>query len=244
MLPSNSTRLSETYLTWRPSITSLVHSEEVFSTIMWVCTALSLMHRFTFSDWKSETHSDDRDFNRWIERELSFFNLAVFLNGRMSSKISDWKFRIESNDQQWSIESQITNQELALKLPRLLSRCYNFSNHPILHLSSHYMYRRKHSAFLHLCQYVFPLVKTPCLPPNRLHLLLQISGMHYQIIHSSSISTLPVYRRALKHHLFLLAYPDSSAKKSVRIKPAQCITLRATAPITVIAQAGNTMPSI
>ena len=30
--------------------------------------------------------------------------------------------------------------------------------------------------------------------------------------HLSSIPTLPVFRRALKHHLFPLAYPDSSAQ--------------------------------
>ena len=29
--------------------------------------------------------------------------------------------------------------------------------------------------------------------------------------HLSSIPTLPAFSRALKHHLFLLAYPDSSA---------------------------------
>ena len=49
--------------------------------------------------------------------------------------------------------------------------------------------------------------------------------------HLSSIPTLPAFRSALKHHLFLLAYPDSSAK-SVMIKPAQCITLRDTVPTT------------
>ena len=43
--------------------------------------------------------------------------------------------------------------------------------------------------------------------------------------HLSSIPTLPAFRRALKHQLFLLAYPDSGAK-SGKIKPAQCITLR------------------
>ena len=43
--------------------------------------------------------------------------------------------------------------------------------------------------------------------------------------HLSSIPTLPVFRRALKHHLFLLAYPDSSAKSGM-INPAQCISLR------------------
>ena len=53
--------------------------------------------------------------------------------------------------------------------------------------------------------------------------------------HLSSAPTLPVFRRALKHHLFLLAYPDSSAKSGT-IKPAQCISLRDTVPTTAIAQ--------
>ena len=44
---------------------------------------------------------------------------------------------------------------------------------------------------------------------------------------------------ALKHHLFLLAYPDSRAK-SGKIKPAQCIALRDTVPTTAIVQPGNT----
>ena len=61
--------------------------------------------------------------------------------------------------------------------------------------------------------------------------------------HLSFIPTLPVFRRALKHPLFLLAYPDSSAK-SGKIKPAQCITLRDTAPTTATAPPGNTMPPI
>ena len=42
--------------------------------------------------------------------------------------------------------------ELSLKLLRLLSECFNFSSHPILHLSSQDMYRREHSARLRLCQ--------------------------------------------------------------------------------------------
>ena len=42
--------------------------------------------------------------------------------------------------------------------------------------------------------------------------------------HLSSIPTLPVFRRALKHHLFLLAYPNNSTKPG-KIKPAQCIKL-------------------
>ena len=61
--------------------------------------------------------------------------------------------------------------------------------------------------------------------------------------HLSSIPTLPAFRRALKHHLFLLAYPNSSAK-SGRIIPAQCITLRDTAPTTATAPPENTMPPI
>ena len=59
----------------------------------------------------------------------------------------------------------------------------------------------------------------------------------------SSVPTLPVFRRALKHHLFLLAYSDSNAKSSL-IKPAQCISLRNTVPTTAIAQPVNTMPPI
>ena len=61
--------------------------------------------------------------------------------------------------------------------------------------------------------------------------------------HLSSVPTLPVFRRALKLHLFLLAYPDSSAKSGM-IKPAQCISLRDTVPTTAIAQPVNTMPPI
>ena len=61
--------------------------------------------------------------------------------------------------------------------------------------------------------------------------------------HVSSISTLPAFRRALKHHLYLLVYPDSSAI-SGKIKPAQCITLPDTAPTTASAPPGNTMPPI
>ena len=61
--------------------------------------------------------------------------------------------------------------------------------------------------------------------------------------HLSSIPALLAFRRALKHHLFLLAYPDSSAK-SGKIKPAQSITLRNTPPATAIAQLGNAMPPI
>ena len=61
--------------------------------------------------------------------------------------------------------------------------------------------------------------------------------------HLSSVPTLPVFRRAPKHHLFLLAYPDSGGKSGM-IKPAQCISLRDTVPTTAIAQPVNTMPPI
>ena len=52
--------------------------------------------------------------------------------------------------------------------------------------------------------------------------------------HLSSIPTLPAFRRALKHHLFLLAYPDSSAK-SGKIRSAQCIMLSDAVLTTVLA---------
>ena len=44
------------------------------------------------------------------------------------------------------------------------------------------MYRREHSALLHLCRYVFPHVKPPWQPSNHFHLLLLVSRMHCQII--------------------------------------------------------------
>ena len=61
--------------------------------------------------------------------------------------------------------------------------------------------------------------------------------------HLSSIQALPAFRRALKHHLFLLAYPNISAK-SGKIRPAQCISFHDTVPTTSIAQPGNTLPPI
>ena len=76
----------------------------------------------------------------------------------------------------------VRHRILALKSLRLLTGCYNFSSPPILLLSSRYLYRREHSALLHLCQYVFPYVKPPWQPPNHFHLLLWISGMHCRII--------------------------------------------------------------
>ena len=128
---------------------------------------------------------------------------------------------------------------ISFKSLRLPTGCYNFSSHPILLLSSRDMYRCEHSAPLHLCQYVFPCVKPPWQPPNHFHLFLP-GIWNARPNHLSSIPTLPVFRRALKHHLFLLAYPDSCAKFGM-IKPAQCISFRDTVPTTAIAQPVNTM---
>ena len=50
--------------------------------------------------------------------------------------------------------------------------------------------------------------------------------------HLSSIPTLPAFRRALKHHLFLRAYPDS---RSLGFMPPELITLRDTTPATATA---------
>ena len=59
--------------------------------------------------------------------------------------------------------------------------------------------------------------------------------------HLSSIPTLPAFRRGLKHHLFLRAYPDSRTHGS--ITPSERITLRDTTPTTAIAPLENIMPS-
>ena len=50
--------------------------------------------------------------------------------------------------------------------------------------------------------------------------------------HLSSIPTLPAFRRALKHHFFLSAYPDSRTFGG--IKPSERITLRDTTPPAAI----------
>ena len=95
---------------------------------------------------------------------------------------------------------------------------------------------------LHLCQYVFPHVITTMAASKSFSSVA--SGIWNALPnHLSSIPTLPVFRRALKHHLFLLAYPDSGAK-SGKIKPAQCISLCDTVPTTAIPQPVNTMPPI
>ena len=94
--------------------------------------------------------------------------------------------------------------ELALKLLRLLSGYSNFSSQPILHLSSQSMYRREHSALLQFCKTTIAASKSfSSLASNIWNSLLN---------HLSSIPALPAFRRALEHHLFLLAYPDSGAK--------------------------------
>ena len=87
-----------------------------------------------------------------------------------------------------------------------------------------------------------------CVPPRRTTMATSksfssvASNIWNAILnHMSSIQTLPAFRRVFKHHLFLLAYPDSSAK-SGKIKPAQGITLCDTAPTTDIAEPGNTTP--
>ena len=59
--------------------------------------------------------------------------------------------------------------------------------------------------------------------------------------HLSSIPTLPAFRRALKHHFFLSAYPDS--RTSGGITPSERITLRDTTPPAAIVLIENTMPS-
>ena len=62
--------------------------------------------------------------------------------------------------------------------------------------------------------------------------------------HLSSIPTILAFRKALKHHLFLPAYPDSSAKSGKIKISSMYITLVDTAPTIAIAQPGNTMPPI
>ena len=132
--------------------------------------------------------------------------------------------------------------ELALKSLRLLSGCSNFNSQPIWHLSFQNMYRREHSALLQFLSI--------CVPPRKTTIATSksFSSVASNIwnslpSHLSSIPALPAFRRALKHHLFLLAYPDSGAK-SGKTKPAQSITLRDTPPATAIAQLGNAMPPI
>ena len=120
--------------------------------------------------------------------------------------------------------------ELVLKLIPLLLRCYNkFSSHPILHPLSQITLRS--SSSLSIC---VPTRKTAM---ATLKSFSSVASNIWNALpnHLSSIPTLLVFRRALKHHLFLLAYLDSSAKSS-EFKPVQCITLCDTTPISVFAQ--------
>ena len=126
---------------------------------------------------------------------------------------------------------------ISSKLLRLLSKCSNFSSHPIFHLSSQDTCRSFSSFSI-------------CVPPRETTMatsksLSPVASNVWNALpnHLSSIPTLPVFRSALKHHIFLLAYPDSSAKSGT-IEPTQCITLRDTAPTTATAPPVNTMPSI
>ena len=101
---------------------------------------------------------------------------------------------------------------------RLLTGCYNFSSYPILLLSSRDMYRREHSALLHLCQYVFPHVKPPWKPPNHFHLLLRVSGMHCRIICRSS--QLFLFLEELSNIIYSCLLTLTVVVKSGMIKPA------------------------
>ena len=95
--------------------------------------------------------------------------------------------------------------ELVSKWPRLLSKCSNISSHPTFHLSSQDMYRCEHSALLRILQYAFLHVKPPWHPPNHFHLLLQIFGMHCQIIY-----------RPFQLFLLLKSFPTSPTYLSLR----------------------------
>ena len=107
----------------------------------------------------------------------------------------------------------------ALKLPRLLSKCYDFSSHP--NCFSHPTICADASSFSSLSICV-PSRKTTMATSKS---FASVASNIWNALpnHLSSIPTFPVFRRALKHHLFLLVYPDSSAKSGM-IKPAQCIT--------------------
>ena len=157
-----------------------------------------------------------------------------------------YELRLEHSWQELRRSWQVLGKFLArsLKLVRLLPDCSNFSSgcHPILYLLSQSIYRCEHSALFQLCQYVFLHVKTT-IATSKSFSFVASNIWNSMPNHLSSIPTLPAFRRTLKHHLFLLAYPDSGAK-SGKIKPAQCITLRDILPTTAIAQPRNTTPPI
>ena len=86
---------------------------------------------------------------------------------------------------------------------------------------------------------------SPCVPPRKTTMIsiesfLSDASNTWNALpgHLPFIPTLPAFRRALKHHPFLLVYSDSSVKSGM-IKPAQWITLRDTAPTSAIAQPGK-----
>ena len=179
--------------------------------------------RLDFCNWLAHP------FQIWLAFSVSRILLLELSHKNLGSATSHLFFRICIGFR--------SATELVSKLPRLISECSNLSSHPIFHLSSQQdMCRREHSALLCLS------LKTTMAASKSFS---SVASNIWNALpnHLSSIPTLPVFRRALKHHLFLLAYPDSSAK-SGKIKPAQCITLRDTAPTTATAPPGNTMPPI
>ena len=133
--------------------------------------------------------------------------------------------------------------ELVSKLPRLLLECSNLSSHPTFYLSSQDMCRREHSALLRLSQYAFLHIKPPWQLPNHFHLLLKIFVMHCQTI------CLPFQFFLFLEELSSITYSSVLTLTEVqnlvlKIKPAQCITLRDIAPTTATAPPGNTTPPI
>ena len=119
--------------------------------------------------------------------------------------------------------------ELVSKSPRLLSECSSICSHAIFHLSvPRYVPARalrSPSSF----SFVFSPPRKTTMATSKSFSSVAPSIWNSLPNHLSSIPTLPVFRSALKHHLFLLAYHNSSAKPR-KIKPAQSITLRDTAP--------------
>ena len=121
-----------------------------------------------------------------------------------------------------------------------LTECYSFNSPPTsLHLF-HGMHMRDLSDLRRTYQYVFLYAKPLWQPldhfrPSHLKIWNSLPS------HLSSIPTLPAFRRGLKHHLFLRAYPDSRSPGG--ITPSERILLRDTTQPTVIAPLENIMPS-
>ena len=70
------------------------------------------------------------------------------------------------------------HHRISFEIAMVTFRLLQFQLQPILHHSSHDMYRREISALFHLCQYVFPHVKPPWQYPNHFLMLLLVSVMH------------------------------------------------------------------